>query len=113
VADAGDEREAWLARDAAGHVSLLGRWSPTSGRHHFPPAALCPYPGADDVELVPLPQRGSLWAWTAVTSAPPGYEGPIRYGFGTEPPVMLVRAVDLGLEALRERHQRQEFQENV
>jgi uncharacterized OB-fold protein len=82
VADAGDEREAWLARDAAGHVSLLGGWSPTSGRHHFPPAGLGPYPGADDIELVPLPQRGSLWAWTAVTSAPPGYEGPIRSGFG-------------------------------
>jgi integrase len=58
VADAGDEREAWLARDAAGHVSLLGRWSPTSGRHHFPPAALCPCPGADDVELVPQRHRG-------------------------------------------------------
>jgi uncharacterized OB-fold protein len=23
-----------------------------------------------------------LWAWTAVTAAPPGYEGPIPYGFG-------------------------------
>jgi len=23
-----------------------------------------------------------LWAWTAVTAAPPGYEGPVPYGFG-------------------------------
>jgi uncharacterized OB-fold protein len=84
VADAGDEPEpgAWLARDASGVVSLLGGWSPTSGRHHFPPAELCPYTGADDVEVVSLPRRGTLWAWTAVTSAPPGYEGPVPYGFG-------------------------------
>jgi uncharacterized OB-fold protein len=82
VADVGDEPGAWLARDDGGDVSLLGGWSPTSGRHHFPPAALCPYSGADDVEVLPLPRRGSLWAWTAVTSAPPGYEGPVPYGFG-------------------------------
>jgi uncharacterized OB-fold protein len=82
VADAGDEPGAWLVRDAGGDVSLLGGRSPTSGRHHFPPAALCPYSGAEDVEVVALPRRGSLWAWTAVTSAPPGYEGPVPYGFG-------------------------------
>ncbi|MGH9227841.1 MAG: Zn-ribbon domain-containing OB-fold protein [Acidimicrobiales bacterium] len=82
MADAGDEPAAWLARDADGAVSLLGGRSPTSGRHHFPPAGLCPYSGADDVEVVPLPRTGSLWAWTAVTSAPPGYEGPVPYGFG-------------------------------
>jgi uncharacterized OB-fold protein len=34
------------------------------------------------VEVVSLPRTGSLWAWTAVTSAPPGYEGPVPYGFG-------------------------------
>ena len=73
---------AWLARDASGHVSLVGGWSPTSGRHHFPLARRCPYSGADDVEVVSLPPTGSLWAWTAVTSAPPGYEGPVPYGFG-------------------------------
>ncbi|HKA84608.1 MAG TPA: OB-fold domain-containing protein [Acidimicrobiales bacterium] len=31
---------------------------------------------------VSLPRTGSLWAWTAVTAAPPGYEGPVPYGFG-------------------------------
>jgi uncharacterized protein len=82
VVDAGDEPGAWLARDEDGNVTLLGGWSRTSGRHHFPPAALCPYSGADDVEVVSLPRTGSLWAWTAVTSAPPGYEGPVPYGFG-------------------------------
>jgi uncharacterized protein len=82
VADGGDDPGAWLARDPAGGVSLLGGWSPASGRHHFPPAGRCPYTGADDVEVVSLPRRGSLWAWTAVTAAPPGYDGPVPYGFG-------------------------------
>ena len=25
---------------------------------------------------------GTLWAWTAVTAPPPGYDGPVPYGFG-------------------------------
>lgn len=81
-AESGAEPDVWLAQDDDGGVTLLGGWSATSGRHHFPPAPLCPYTGADDVEVVPLPRRGTLWAWTAVTSAPPGYEGPVPYGFG-------------------------------
>ncbi len=28
------------------------------------------------------PTSGRLWLWTAVTSAPPGYAGPVPYGFG-------------------------------
>ena len=24
----------------------------------------------------------TLWGWTAVTAAPPGYEGPVPFGFG-------------------------------
>jgi uncharacterized protein len=82
VAEGGGEPGAWLTRDADGKAALLGGWSATSGRHHFPPAQLCPYSGADDVEVVTLPSTGSLWAWTAVTSAPPGYVGPVPYGFG-------------------------------
>jgi uncharacterized OB-fold protein len=71
-----------LRTDDRGRVALLGGWSPTSGRHHFPPAAICPYTGADDVQVVALPRRGVLWAWTAVTAAPPGYAGPVPYGVG-------------------------------
>jgi uncharacterized OB-fold protein len=74
--------EAWLSLDDQGRLTMLGGWSASSRRHHFPPAELCPYSGADDVEVVPLPRRGTLWAWTAVTAAPPGYEGPVPYGFG-------------------------------
>ena len=29
-----------------------------------------------------LAGSGTLWAWTAVTSPPPGYQGEIPYGFG-------------------------------
>ena len=43
---------------------------------------MCPFTGADDVESVALPRDGRLWAWTAVTHPPPGYEGPVPYGFG-------------------------------
>ena len=34
------------------------------------------------VERVELPRDGHLWAWTAVTHPPPGYEGEVPYGFG-------------------------------
>jgi len=63
-------------------VRLVGGFSPSSGHHHFPVAPVCPYTGADDVERVTLPTSGALWAWTAVTTAPPGYDGPLPYGFG-------------------------------
>ncbi len=61
---------------------LEGGFSPTSGHHHFPRAEVCPYTGDNDVVGVDLPTEGALWVWTAVTSAPPGYEGPVPYGFG-------------------------------
>jgi uncharacterized OB-fold protein len=31
---------------------------------------------------VELSATGRLWAWTAVTTAPPGYRGDTPYGFG-------------------------------
>lgn len=63
-------------------IRLVGGHSPSSGRYHFPRAATCPYTGADDVEEVELSDRGVLWAWTAVTIPPPGYDGDVPYGFG-------------------------------
>jgi len=65
-----------------GSARLLGGYSPTSGRHHFPRSELCPYTGATDVEDATLPSTGRLWLWTAVTARPPGYGGPVPYGFG-------------------------------
>jgi uncharacterized OB-fold protein len=68
--------------DDDGGLTLLGGYSPSSGHHHFPLGPVCPFTGADDVEAARLPRSGTLWAWTAVTHPPPGYDGPVPYGFG-------------------------------
>jgi uncharacterized OB-fold protein len=65
-----------------GAITLIGGYSATSGKFHFPLLDTCPYSGATDVERVLLSRDATLWAWTAVTAAPPGYEGPVPYGFG-------------------------------
>jgi uncharacterized OB-fold protein len=65
-----------------GTITLIGGYSPASGRYHFPLLDTCPYSGANDVERVRLSRDANLWAWTAVTAAPPGYDGPVPYGFG-------------------------------
>lgn len=65
-----------------GTIDLVGGYSPGSGHYHFPLLDTCPYSGATDIERVTLSRAGALWAWTAVTAAPPGYEGPVPYGFG-------------------------------
>ena len=61
---------------------LLGGYSPTSGLHHFPISEVCPYTGSTDVEPVELSTLGTVWGHTAVTAAPPGYDGAVPYGFG-------------------------------
>jgi uncharacterized OB-fold protein len=74
--------EGLFETDADGAISLIGGYSPTSGKFHFPLLDTCPYSGATDVERVLLSRAATLWAWTAVTAAPPGYTGPVPYGFG-------------------------------
>jgi len=61
---------------------LVGGKCQTCGRHQFPRSSLCPYCGGDDVAEALLSPTGTLWAWTAVTAAPPGYQGEVPYGFG-------------------------------
>jgi uncharacterized OB-fold protein len=68
--------------NADGTIRLIGGYSPSSGRYHFPLLPICPYTGADDVERVLLSTTGTLWGWTAVRVAPPGYRGEVPYGFG-------------------------------
>ena len=65
-----------------GTITLVGGYSPSSTRYHFPRLDSCPYTGATDVETVELSSAATLWAWTAVTAAPPGYLGPVPFGFG-------------------------------
>ena len=64
-----------------GSIVLIGGYSPSSGRTHFPRLPACPYTGADDVEEVELPTGGTLWGWTGVTARPPGYDGEMPFGF--------------------------------
>jgi uncharacterized OB-fold protein len=61
---------------------LLGGTCAECGRAHFPRLAQCPYCGAEAVTDVGLSDRGVLWGWTEVTNAPPGYRGPVPFGFG-------------------------------
>jgi uncharacterized protein len=61
---------------------LVGAICRTCGNQHFPRTDSCPYCGADTVEACELPSTGRLWAWTTVTAAPPGYSGPVPFGFG-------------------------------
>jgi len=74
--------------NADGSIALIGGYSPTSRKYHFPLLETCPYSGAIDIERVVLSRDATLWAWTAVTAAPPGYTGVVPFGFGV---VELVR----------------------
>jgi len=65
-----------------GSIALVGGYSPSSAKYHFPLLDTCPYSGATDVQRVVLSREATLWAWTAVTAAPPGYTGAVPYGFG-------------------------------
>jgi uncharacterized OB-fold protein len=61
---------------------LIGACCETCGAQHFPATDGCPYCGSQAVSPCPLPTNGRLWAWTAVNSPPPGYAGPVPFGFG-------------------------------
>jgi uncharacterized OB-fold protein len=61
---------------------LLGSRCATCGGRHFPRHDTCAYCSSTDVAPVDLSPTGRLWAWTAVTAAPPGYRGEVPYGFG-------------------------------
>jgi len=61
---------------------LRGSECASCTRRHFPPAAICPWCGADDATEVTLSSAATLWAWTSVNAAPPGYDGDVPYGFG-------------------------------
>jgi uncharacterized protein len=62
--------------------ALLGSRCDACGSHHFPRHDTCPYCAVEDPRPVELSRQGILWAWTAVTAAPPGYQGEIPYGMG-------------------------------
>jgi uncharacterized protein len=63
-------------------VTLLGARCRRCGRYQFPAGTTCSACAGDDVEPVRLSPAGTLWGWTTVHTAPPGYEGPVPFGFG-------------------------------
>jgi len=65
-----------------GTPRLIGGLCATCHRYHFPVLTTCPYCSSEAVTEARLSAVGSLWGWTAVTTAPPGYRGEVPFGFG-------------------------------
>jgi uncharacterized OB-fold protein len=65
-----------------GRLHLIGGLCSECARRHFPPQETCPYCGADGCQPTNLSRYGTLHLYTTVTSRPPGYDGPVPYGFG-------------------------------
>jgi uncharacterized OB-fold protein len=61
---------------------LLGSHCNDCDGYHFPRHQTCPYCSSDNVDPTELSTTGTLWSWTAVTAAPPGYEAEVPFGFG-------------------------------
>jgi len=62
--------------------ALLGTRCSACGSVHFPRADACTYCATEHPEPIELSRRGTLWAWTAVTAPPPGYQGEVPFGVG-------------------------------
>jgi uncharacterized OB-fold protein len=75
-------REGLFTADDQGRTRLVGGACASCGRVHFPPAAHCPWCGGRATTERLLSPEGTVWGWTEVTSAPPGYEGPVPYHLG-------------------------------
>jgi uncharacterized OB-fold protein len=65
-----------------GSIVLIGATCAACARPHFPLGPSCPYCGAPDVSPLQLSRVGTLWGWTIVHTAPPGYDGRVPFGFG-------------------------------
>lgn len=68
--------------DASAQLHLIGGLCSSCARRHFPSQDTCPYCGAGDCSTTPLSCTGTVYLCTTVVSRPPGYEGPVPYGFG-------------------------------
>jgi uncharacterized OB-fold protein len=62
--------------------SLVAARCAACGQLHFPATPVCPYCASDGCAEERVGARGRLRLYTAVTSQPPGYRGPLPYGFG-------------------------------
>ena len=62
--------------------ALLASRCTNCGNVLFPRVDSCTYCATEDPAPVELSRRGTLWAWTAVTAPPPGYQGEVPFGIG-------------------------------
>jgi uncharacterized OB-fold protein len=62
--------------------ALLGSKCTNCGNVLFPRVDSCTYCATEDPAPVELSRQGTLWAWTAVTAPPPGYQGEVPFGIG-------------------------------
>ena len=61
---------------------LIGATCQVCGKSHFPRGPACPYCAADACVEARFGPEGHLALFTVVTNRPPGYRGPVPYGFG-------------------------------
>ncbi len=69
--------------DAVAGPALLAANCQACSRLHFPATEACPWCGGESCSQREVGRLGRLHLWTVVTTAPPGYHGPVPYGFGT------------------------------
>lgn len=62
--------------------ALLGQRCTECDAPGFPRSDACALCGAMAPQPILLSDTGTLWGWTEVTAAPPGYLGEVPYGFG-------------------------------
>jgi uncharacterized OB-fold protein len=72
----------WVVDGLFDADGLIGGACGACDRRHFPLAGWCPWCGAAEPSEARLSSEGTVWACTTVNAAPPGYEGPVPFGFG-------------------------------
>lgn len=70
-----------FAETSDGPRLLAGKCA-SCGRLHFPATPWCPYCGMPECGVAPVGPAARLFLYTAIASPPPGYRGPLPYGFG-------------------------------
>ena len=68
--------------DEPGGPRLLAARCSGCTQLHFPASDVCPYCGGGPCAQEPVGAAGTLSLYTVVNARPPGYRGPVPYGFG-------------------------------
>jgi uncharacterized OB-fold protein len=71
-----------LFRRAEGGPRLVAGRCGACERLHFPATTSCPYCGETGAGEATVGPRARLLLFTSIQTRPPGYRGPVPYGFG-------------------------------